>query len=162
MHSTRVLLTVILIFVVSCKVAPRYSADTQEDKAEFATRSATDNDEVATLEELEKAEKNGGQSETIKGKASYYGKKFHGKKTASGEVFDMNKLSAAHRTYPFGTILKVTNLATSKSVEVKVNDRGPFVKGRILDLSYEAAKQLEMIKSGTTEVQIEVVKLGQE
>jgi len=76
------------------------------------------------------------------GVASYYGPKFHGKKTASGEVFDMYKLTAAHRTLPFGTRVRVTNLENSKSVVVRINDRGPFIKGRIIDLSFEAARRI--------------------
>lgn len=78
----------------------------------------------------------------VVGVASYYGKKFHGRKTASGEIYDMYKLTAAHRTLPFGTRVLVTNLANGKSVVVKINDRGPFIKGRIIDLSYEAARRI--------------------
>ena len=92
------------------------------------------------------------------GKASYYGKKFHGRKTASGEIFDMYKKTAAHRTLPLGTRIKVTNLENSKSVIVKINDRGPFVAGRILDLSYQAAKELDMLNQGVARVKIIVIK----
>ncbi len=81
---------------------------------------------------------------TIIGYATFYGPGFHGKKTASGEVFDMYKMTCAHRTLPFGTMLHVTNLSNEKSVEVRVNDRGPFVEGRILDLSYGAAKRIDL------------------
>ncbi|MGA2298470.1 MAG: septal ring lytic transglycosylase RlpA family protein [FCB group bacterium] len=77
------------------------------------------------------------------GTASYYGKKFHNKKTANGEIFNMNEYTAAHRSLPFGTILKVTNLENKKSVLVRINDRGPFINARILDLSYEAAKEID-------------------
>jgi len=77
------------------------------------------------------------------GIASYYGKKFHNRKTASGEIFNMNEYTAAHRTLPFGTILKVTNIQNKKSVLVRINDRGPFIGSRILDLSYEAANKIE-------------------
>ena len=80
------------------------------------------------------------------GMASWYGKKFHGKKTASGERFNMYELTAAHRTLPFGTKVKVTNLENNKSVVVRINDRGPHVKGRIIDLSYAAAKKIDMIE----------------
>lgn len=92
------------------------------------------------------------------GMASYYGKKFHGRKTANGERFDMNKLTAAHRTYPFGTVLKVTNLRNNKQVTVRVNDRGPYVGGRVIDLSKQAARELGFINSGVTKVKIEVVR----
>ena len=78
----------------------------------------------------------------VTGIASYYGKKFHGKRTASGEIFDMYKVTAAHKTLPFGTRVLVTNLGNGRSVTVRINDRGPFVKGRIIDLSYEAARRI--------------------
>ena len=92
------------------------------------------------------------------GTASYYGKKFHGRKTANGEVFNMYKLTAAHRVLPLGTIAKVTNLANGRWVVVKVNDRGPFIEGRILDLSFGAALEIEMVQQGTAKVMIEIVE----
>ncbi len=92
------------------------------------------------------------------GRASYYGKKFHGKPTANGEIFNMYKLTAAHRVLPLGTIIKVTNMENGRWVEVKVNDRGPFIEGRVLDLSFAAALELNMVKAGTAEVMIEIVK----
>jgi len=98
--------------------------------------------------------------QVFKGVCSYYAKKFHGRKTASGELFDMHKLTAAHRRLPFGTILRVENLANGKTVRVKVNDRGPFKPGRILDLSYAAAKKLDMLQNGTAHIKIVIVKLG--
>lgn len=87
-----------------------------------------------------------------KGVASYYAKKFHGKITASGEPYNMYSLTAAHRTLPMGTLVEVTNLSNNKKVVVKINDRGPFKKDRIIDLSYAAAKKLDMIKKGTANV----------
>ena len=92
------------------------------------------------------------------GVSSYYGKKFHGRLTANGEVFNMYKLTAAHRVLPLGTHVKVTNLKNGRWVEVKVNDRGPFIEGRILDLSFAAALELEMVKQGTAKVMIEITK----
>mgnify|MGYP001691826320 FL=1 len=93
------------------------------------------------------------------GVASYYHNKFNGRKTASGEVFSNNKLTAAHRTYPFGTYLKVTNVVNGKSVVVKVNDRGPFTKGKDLDLSRKAFMQItDNPNKGNLQVSIEVVK----
>jgi rare lipoprotein A len=94
----------------------------------------------------------------FRGKASYYSDKFHGKITASGEIFDQNKLTAAHRELPFGTKLKVKNMKNGKYVVVIINDRGPFVDGRILDLSYQAALQLDMIDDGVTDVECTVLK----
>jgi rare lipoprotein A len=91
------------------------------------------------------------------GRASWYGKQHHGQKTASGDVYDMHKLTAAHRTLPFGTRLLVTDVATGRSVEVLVNDRGPFLGGRIIDLSYAAAEQLDALRAGTFRVKLRVV-----
>ncbi len=91
---------------------------------------------------------------------SFYAEDFHGKKTSNGEKFNMNSLTCASKILPFDTILKVTNLKNGKSVQVRVNDRGPFVSGRELDLSKAAAKQLDMIGSGIATVKIEIVKMG--
>lgn len=96
-----------------------------------------------------------GHSET--GQASYYGNEFHGRKTANGEQFDQAKLTAAHRTLPFGTRLKVTNTQNGKSVQVRVNDRGPFVKGRVIDLSSSAFKTIASLNAGVVPVRIQVV-----
>ncbi|HOK00252.1 MAG TPA: septal ring lytic transglycosylase RlpA family protein [Termitinemataceae bacterium] len=95
------------------------------------------------------------------GFASWYGAEFEGKPTASGEIFRSNLFTAAHRSLPFGTHLKVTNLGNGKSVVVRVNDRGPFVENRIIDLSRAAASALDMIHQGTTEVLIEVIVPGE-
>ena len=90
-----------------------------------------------------------------RGIASWYGGKFHGRRTASGEPYNMYDLTAAHRWLPFGTLVRVTNLRNHRSVVVRINDRGPFVKNRIIDLSYAAARALDMIKSGTAPVVLE-------
>ena len=92
-----------------------------------------------------------------KGLASWYGKRFHGRKTASGERFDMHALTAAHRTLPLGSKVRVTNTANGKSVVVKINDRGPFhdPKRRIIDLSYAAASKLNIVAQGTAPVRVE-------
>ena len=92
------------------------------------------------------------------GEASYYGKKFHGRKTASGEIFNMYELTCAHKTLPFNTKIKVTNLSNKKTVIVRVNDRGPFIAGRIIDLSFAAAKKIDLVSAGVTRVKIEVLK----
>lgn len=89
--------------------------------------------------------------------ASYYADKYHGRKTSNGEVFNMYDLTAAHKTLPFNTKVKVTNLSNGKSVIVRINDRGPFVKGREIDLSKAAAVKIGMIKSGTAKVSLEIV-----
>jgi rare lipoprotein A len=92
------------------------------------------------------------------GKASYYGREAHGEPTASGEKFNMNAVTAAHKTLPFGTRVRVTNRANNKSVVVRINDRGPFVAGRIIDLSYAAAKRIDMLAAGVADVEIVVIK----
>ncbi len=99
------------------------------------------------------------QSRVIEyGMASYYSDEFHGKKTASGETYNKWDFTCAHRKLPFGTRLKVTNLENKKSVLVRVNDRGPHIKNRIIDLSYAAAKEIGMITQGVVKVKIVVIK----
>ncbi len=97
---------------------------------------------------------------TLEGVASYYADDYHGKQTSNGEVYNMNDLTAAHRTFPFGTKVRVTNLDNKKEVVVRVNDRGPFKEGRIIDLSLAAAKELDLIKMGTAKVKLEVLEWG--
>jgi rare lipoprotein A len=95
--------------------------------------------------------------ETFSGVASWYGKDFHGRKTSNGEIYNMYDLTAAHKTLPMNTMVRVTHLENDKSVVVRINDRGPFVKSRIIDLSYTAAKRIDMIKRGTAPVRLEVI-----
>jgi rare lipoprotein A len=97
-----------------------------------------------------------GQTET--GMASWYGHPYHGRRAANGEIYDMEKLTAAHRTLPFDTWLRVVNLDNSKTVEVRITDRGPFVEGRIIDLSHAAARAIDMIGPGIARVRLEVIR----
>jgi rare lipoprotein A len=92
------------------------------------------------------------------GIASWYGQEFHGRPTSSREVFDMNDMTAAHRTLPFGTYVMVTNLGNDRSAIVRINDRGPFVRGRIIDLSYAAARVLGIVGPGTARVRLETLR----
>ena len=96
------------------------------------------------------------------GMASWYGNPYHGRATASGEIYDMNALTAAHQRLPLGTVVKVTNLENKKSVVVTINDRGPFKRNRILDLSYAAAQAIGLVGPGSAKVRIEVVEWGEE
>ena len=131
----------VLICMVSfcfCSVAPRYRS------------------------EPEQWIRSGAPQEEEEGIASYYGTEFHGRPTASGEIFDMYKISAAHQLLPLGTTVKVINLENSKSLVVRINDRGPFIKGRIIDLSYAAAVELGFEVHGTAQVRIEVIEWGRE
>jgi rare lipoprotein A (peptidoglycan hydrolase) len=91
------------------------------------------------------------------GNASWYGVEFHGRRAADGSRFNMYELTAAHRTLPFGTRLRVTNLRNGRTVKVTVTDRGPFVEGRIIDLSFAAAQQLGMVGGGVTPVRLELI-----
>ena len=95
-----------------------------------------------------------------KGIASYYHDSLHGRKTASGEIYNKNKMSAAHKRLPLGSKVRVTRVQTGKSIVVRINDRGPFVKGRIIDLSRKAAKKLGMIRRGIVPVKVEVLCRG--
>lgn len=94
----------------------------------------------------------------VEGKASYYADIFDGRLTANGEIFSQMEMTAAHRSLPFGTMVRVTNLANQKSVVVRINDRGPYVDGRIIDLSSEAAEQLDMLTKGVTDIKMEILK----
>ena len=100
--------------------------------------------------------------DALRGIASWYGPSFHGKPSASGESYDMWAMTAAHRTLPFGTIVQVKSVETGKSVAVRINDRGPFIRGRIIDLSYAAARELAMIGKGTEEVILTVLETQEE
>ena len=99
-------------------------------------------------------------AETLKGIASWYGEEFAGRTTANGEIFDPGLLTAAHRTLPFGTVLDVVNVKTKQTVRVRVNDRGPYIGGRIIDLSYAAAQKIGLIEPGIGEVDITLVRMG--
>src|ERR1700727_880757 len=93
------------------------------------------------------------------GIASWYGHPYHGRASASGEIYDMEQMTAAHRTLPFGTEVRVHDLDNQKSVEVRINDRGPFVDGRVIDLSHAAARAIEMLGPGTARVRLEILSI---
>ena len=100
---------------------------------------------------------NTAQVKTQTGIASWYGKKFHGRTTANGEIYDMNGMTAAHKTLPFNTRVRVVNLDNGRVVVVRINDRGPFVKGRIIDLSRKAAGKVGMLNAGLANVRLEIL-----
>ena len=91
------------------------------------------------------------------GLASWYGPLFNGRRTSSGEIYDMHAFTAAHRTLPFGTLIRVTNLSNGMQTQVRINDRGPFVANRIIDLSLSAARAIEMVGPGTVQVRLELI-----
>ncbi len=123
----------ILLIVSSCSPAIKYSS--HKKGTSFANKTG----------------------KILYGKASYYADFFEGRLTANGEIFDQSKLTAAHKTLPFGTLVRVTNLGNNKSVVVIINDRGPFVAGRIIDLSKKAAQEINMIKEGVVDIELEIL-----
>ena len=139
------LLVFCLVLLQACTPAPRFTSAPVQSRTATPQAGADSGDFRA--------------NQVLRGTASWYGSKFHGRPTASGEIFDMHALSAAHRTLPLGTWIQVRNLANNKSVEVLVNDRGPFKSGRVLDLSYEAARRLGFVDQGTAEVEFRILTL---
>ncbi len=140
----------VAIFVIaalwSCAPNPRYTSEKD------ATKKSLPNKNVSVPKKNNKT--------IYTGISSFYGKDFHGKLTANGEIFDMYGLTAAHKTLPLNTIIRVTNTENGKSLILRINDRGPYVEGRILDCSYGAAKKLGFDIQGTTQVKIEVIEWG--
>ncbi len=101
-------------------------------------------------------------SNELEGNASYYAEPYHGRRTASGEIFDTYKeMTAAHRTLPFNTLVRVTNKTNGREVDVRINDRGPFIDGRVIDLSLRAAREIDMVRPGVAPVKLKVLKEGQ-
>ena len=154
----KIVLTVLAtFFLVNCASSPRYHSGNvrpQKKIIKKTVKTPPKKQYVALL--AIKREK------TAIYTSSYYGPKFHGKATASGEIFNMYGNTAAHKELALGTILKVTYLKTGKSVIVKVNDRGPFIPGRDLDLSYGAAKKIGLVKEGVGKVKVTVLQWGEE
>ncbi len=151
------LLIPILLLVVHCASSPRYhSGGVRRTKPTYETPKKKDTPEKtsATLMTIKR-------EKSVIMTSSYYGPNFHGKPTASGVTFDMYGKTAAHKELPLGTILNVTYLKTGKSVLVEVNDRGPFIAGRDLDLSYGAANKIGLVNDGVGKVKITIVKWGE-
>lgn len=123
----------------------------------IAAKIAIPADEPSVIDKLNNVASTTVRKFSQTGVASWYGRQFHGRKTASGDTFDMNQLTAAHRSLPLNCYIRVTNKENGKSVVVKVNDRGPFHGNRVVDLSYGAAKRLGITNSGTAKVNIERV-----
>lgn len=154
-----------LIFLYSCSGAPRFTSinDAYSENRNIITNNDTigvENINEELTEDLSNRYNNFEILEVVEGLASYYGEKFHGKPTASGEIFDMYELTAAHKAYPLGSYAKVTNLRNNKTVIVKINDRGPVPKDRIIDLSYGAAKIIGMLDEGLGKVRVEIIEWG--
>ena len=136
------------LLIFSCSVAPRYNS------TKGASNSSRINTKQAKKADYKKYKK------TYFGVSSWYGPNFHGKLTANGEIFDMYGVTAAHKRLPLNTVAKITNTDNGKSLILRITDRGPFVKGRILDCSMGAAKKLGFHTKGTANVKIEILELG--
>jgi rare lipoprotein A len=141
---------IVFISLIGCTPSPRFAERGDHSK------------ETKTSEGIDQPGKHisGKVLLTLEGVASYYAHDFHGKQTSNGETYDMNALTAAHRTFPFGTKVRITSLENNKTVIVRVNDRGPFKEGRIMDLSLGAAKEIDLILNGTARVRLEVLEWG--
>ena len=154
----------ILLFDISCTSSPRYSAkNTTLKTRKFSkkpSRKNGKNKNKTIFIDPSTVDTNVKHKKVMKGLSSFYSEDFHGKLTANGEIFDMYGLTAAHKTLPLNTVCRVTNLDNNKSLILRINDRGPYVVGRILDCSYGAAKKLDFVNKGTTEVKIEVIEWG--
>jgi rare lipoprotein A len=148
---------VLATILQSCGTVPRFTSS--------KTKSVEKKTETKVKEKSESKQQNENEEQNVstvqEGIASYYGDAFHGNTTANGETFDMYKFTAAHRTLPLGTKVRVKNLANNRSIILRINDRGPYVEGRIIDVSYAAAKQLGMVETGTANVRIEVLEMGE-
>ena len=149
-------LIIILIFFFGCTPSPRYKSGTSNKIKKDSSSKVVFTKPSKKIPNYDRSKK------TIKGISSFYGLNdgFHGKLTANGEVFDMNAMTAAHKTLPLGSLVRVTNLDNDKSVTVRINDRGPYVVGRILDCSYGVARDLGFAGKGTTTVRIDVIEFG--
>jgi len=141
---------VLLIFLLLTACVPKHRIVYERDRLPPAKQEVK-KEEKPPIEKIEKRE----TLQVQYGVASWYGPDFHGKPTSSGEIYDMYQLTCAHNTFPLGTMVMVTNLENGKSVELKVTDRGPFVKERIIDLSYAAAQMLGIWEKGTAYVKVE-------
>ena len=151
----RIVVAAVICAVLSgCSPSPRYTVLRQPPETRLAPGQKGPKSAGTPSPEEEKPP----IGKKFRGKASFYAQDFHGKKTANGETFDMYGLTCAHPTLPFNTWLEVKNLANDRTVMVRVNDRGPFADGRIIDLSYGAAKELHMLGDGIQDVEITVVK----
>ena len=160
-------LTIVILFIsffdINCTNSPRYGTkNTTLKTRKFSKKvSRRSNKKSKTIFiDPSTVDTNVKHKKIMTGLSSFYSEDFHGKLTANGEIFDMYGLTAAHKTLPLNTVCRVTNLSNNKSLILRINDRGPYVVGRLLDCSYGAAKKLGFVNEGTTEVKIEVIEWG--
>jgi len=143
----------VVLATYSCSPSPRYKTESAQIKSHKS--SGFDNSKNKA-----KKSKFDKKKTIYRGVSSYYGPNFHGKLTANGEVYDMYGLTAAHKEMPLNTVARVTNLDNGRSLILRINDRGPYIDGRILDCSYGAAKKLGFINEGTANVEIKIIEWG--
>ena len=140
----------ILLFMFACTASPRYYSGVDSTKSKETKKKRESNSRSNFKSNKKK----------YTGVSSWYGPQFHGNLTANGEVYDMYGITAAHKEFPLNTVARVTNLDNNKSIILRINDRGPYVDGRILDCSYGAALKLEFADQGTANVKIEIIEWG--
>ena len=155
----------ILLFILifsSCSSSPRYgrSKPTKYKKATSTNSKKSKPKSKAIFIDPKTVNTNVKHKKRMVGISSFYAEDFHGKLTANGEIYDMYGLTAAHKTLPLNTVARVTNLENGKSLILRINDRGPYIQGRMLDCSYGAAKKLDFVQQGKTKVQVDVIEWG--
>ena len=157
-------LSILLIIVIfaSCSSSPRYgrSAPAKYKKATSTISKKSKPKSKAIFIDPKTVNTNVKHKKRMVGISSFYAEDFHGKLTANGEIYDMYGLTAAHKTLPLNTVARVTNLENGKSLILRINDRGPYIQGRMLDCSYGAAKKLDFVQQGKTKVQVDVIEWG--
>ena len=145
---SKLFIGILILFFYSCTSSPRYTS------VQNHNISLDQNKNYSSNQKFNKNKK------VYTGVSSWYGQDFHGNLTANGEVYDMYGITAAHKEFPLNTVARVTNLDNGKSIILRINDRGPYVDGRILDCSYGAALKLDFIDQGTANVKIEIIDWG--
>ena len=153
-----------VLVLVSCSSSPRYGNTAGSLKHKKTIRAAKpkkkNTKSKAIFIDPKTVNTNVKHKKRMVGISSFYAEDFHGKLTANGEIYDMYGITAAHKTLPLNTVVRVTNLENGKSLILRINDRGPYIQGRMLDCSYGAAKKLDFIKQGKTKVQVDIIEWG--
>ena len=162
MAKTGLSIFLIIVIFASCSSSPRYgrSAPAKYKKTTSAPSKKSKPKSKAIFIDPKTVNTNVKHKKRMVGISSFYAEDFHGKLTANGEIYDMYGLTAAHKTLPLNTVARVTNLENGKSLILRINDRGPYIQGRMLDCSYGAAKKLDFVQQGKTKVQVDVIEWG--
>ena len=162
MAKTGLSIFLITLMLISCSSSPRYgrSEPAKYKKATSTILKKSKPKSKAIFIDPKTVNTNVKHKKRMVGISSFYAEDFHGKLTANGEIYDMYGLTAAHKTLPLNTVARVTNLENGKSLILRINDRGPYIQGRMLDCSYGAAKKLDFVQQGKTKVQVDVIEWG--